>query len=63
MSYTESDVIWEGKHFWVLQAAPGRYEVLKYGVTCSTVVGFGNDLPMLLRTAQALERYPGKVRT
>lgn len=46
MAYTEKDIVYEGKRFWVLDASPTTYEVLRNDVTHSTrVATVGKGLP------------------
>lgn len=58
MSYTEADIKYEGRAFFVVyNCARDRHEVCKHGVTHATVVGCG-DLDGAIRTAKKLELYP-----
>lgn len=60
MTYTEADIMHEGPVFFVLRR--GRhYELCKKGTTHALLIGHGDDLPQVIRTAQRLERYPDKV--
>ena len=65
--YTESDIKWEGKHFFVVRNGERkRYDICKKGVCASVVAGWRdlNDpesLTKCIRTAQRLELYPTSV--
>lgn len=63
MSYTEENIKYEGKNFFVIwDVKKHRFEVLKRHVTHATVEGWGDNLEQVVRTAKRLERYPHMVQ-
>lgn len=62
MIYTEADIKYEGRAFFVVyNRERDRHEVCKQGVTNAVVVGWG-DLDGAIRTAKKLELYPERVQ-
>lgn len=59
--HKESDIVYEGKHFFVLKNK-GKFDVCKNGVTCASLVGSSDSEEKAIRCAKRLELYPNNVK-